>query len=158
MQVKIGKKTYIKIEDNDPFMALWKQELDTNPRKDMIMEMKLAFVWVEPFVSVTKVVRVKKASQTELLYGNADIIIEISLKKFEQLTTQIQQFHIACICERIDFTVDKEGVKKVKLRKPDRSYYGAVEEKFGASVREAACTANFQYHSGEKENVYDVEF
>lgn len=158
MQVKVGKKTYIRIEDNDPFMKEWKDALDASPRKDMVMQMKIGFIWVDPYVSVTKVVRVRKAAPTELLAGGNDIIVELSFKKFERLSNIERQFHLSCVCEKIDFTVDKEGVQKVKLRKPDRAYYSQLEEQFGSSVREAICEQNFKYHSGEKENAYNVEF
>lgn len=158
MDVKIGKKTYSDVQDNDSIIREWKTALDNSPRKDLVMELNTKFVVVDPYISVTKVIRVRKANATEKMFSGADVIVEISAKKFERLNNVQRQFWLSCACERIDFTVDKEGNKKVVLRKPDASYYSQLEDQFGEEVRRSVCEENYKFFSGEKENAYNVEF
>ena len=158
MEVKIGKKVYKDIPETDSIMKDWKNALDNSPRKDLIMELTTKFVMVEPYVSVTKVIRVRKSNATEKMFSGADVIVEISEKKFERLNNIQRQFWLSCACERIDFTVDKEGNKKVVLRKPDASYYSQLEDQFGEEIRKSVCEENYKFFSGEKENAYNVEF
>ena len=157
-QVQMGKKTYINVDENDPLIKEFKDAMNASPRKDFIMDMSVGFVYVDPYISVTKVVRVRKANSTEKMYGSVDFIVEVSLKKFERLNNVERQYWLSVICEKMDFSVDKEGNKKPKIRKPDMAFFSQLEEQFGENIRKSVSEQNYNYFGGEKDDAYNVEF
>jgi hypothetical protein len=152
--VKQGKKEFRIADKNEQVWTLFKEIF---PQAEYFHEIDgravIDIVWVEPMISKSKPIVVKKGGVGEKLYGGADFRIDIGTEIWGKLNDDQRKYLLLHAANHLAGGENKSGEFKFRLNRHDFGDFNINMERYGSDVRQEIARANYElYKDQEKDN------